>query len=88
MSHGAFYPPSGIYADSYKKDMRIVKTGRQWVLAFASLIFLFALPCIPFLNSPYLLRLYIGVGITAIICLGLNILTGYCGHSTSASRLS
>ncbi len=80
MSHAAYYPPSGIYADSYKKDMRIIKTRHQWVLAIASLIFLFAVPYIPFLNSSYFLRLYIGAGITVIVCLGLNILTGYCGQ--------
>ena len=80
MSHAAYYPPSGIYSDSYKKDMRIIKTRAQWVLSIASLVFLFALPYIPFVNSPYLLRLYIGVGITVITCLGLNILTGYCGQ--------
>ena len=80
MGHTTYYPPSGVYADSYRKDIRIIKTRRQRLLAIGALIFLFALPLIPGLNSSYLLRLYIGVGIAVIICLGLNILTGYCGQ--------
>jgi len=80
MAHTAYYPPSGIYSDSYKKDMRIIKTKTQWVLAIVALVFFVALPYIPFLSSGYLLRLYIGVGIAVITCLGLNILTGYCGQ--------
>lgn len=80
MAHTSYYPPSGIYADSYKKDMRIIKTRAQRIMAVIAFALLLALPLIPGLNSSYLLRLYIGVGITAIICLGLNILTGYCGQ--------
>src|SRR3972149_401357 len=80
MSRTPFYPPSGVYSDSYYKDMRILKTRTQWILSIVSLVFLFALPHIPFLNSSYFLRLVIGAGITVIICLGLNILTGYCGQ--------
>jgi branched-chain amino acid transport system permease protein len=57
-----------------------VKTKTQWLLSVVALIFLFTIPQMPFFNSPYLLRLLIGVGITVIICLGLNILTGYCGQ--------
>jgi branched-chain amino acid transport system permease protein len=80
MAHTSYYPPSGIYSDSYKKDMRIIKTKTQWVMSVVSLILLFAIPQIPLLNGTYFLRLLIGVGITVIICLGLNILTGYCGQ--------
>ncbi len=80
MSHTTYYPPSGIYADSYKKDIRIIKTGTQIILAIVGLILLFAVPLIPGFNSSYLLRLFIGIGITIIACLGLNILTGYCGQ--------
>ena len=80
MAGSSFYPPSGIYSDDYRKDMRIIKTRTQWVLSAIALVFLFALPKIPYLNSSYYLRLLIGAGITVIICLGLNILTGYCGQ--------
>jgi branched-chain amino acid transport system permease protein len=80
MAHTSFYPPSGIYSDSYRKDMRIINTKTQWVLSVVSLILLFAVPHIPFLNGTYFLRLLIGASITVIICLGLNILTGYCGQ--------
>ena len=80
MAHTSYYPPSGIYSDSYKKDMRIIKTKTQWVMSVVFLSLLFAVPQIPFLNSTYFLRLLIGGAITVIICFGLNILTGYCGQ--------
>ncbi len=80
MAHPSYYPPSGIYSDSYKKDMRIIKTKTQWVMSIVSLVILFVIPQIPFLNNAYFLRLLIGVGISVIVCLGLNILTGYCGQ--------
>jgi len=80
MAHTSYYPPSGIYADSYKKDTRIIKTNTQRILSIIGLILLFAVPQIPFLSSGYFLRLCIGTGISIIICLGLNILTGYCGQ--------
>lgn len=80
MANTSYYPPSGIYSDKYSKDMRIIKTKSQMVLSVIFLIILFALPKIPFINSSYFLRLLIGAAITVIICLGLNILTGYCGQ--------
>lgn len=80
MARAPFYPPSGVYADSYAKDMRIIKTGRQRLLAVAGLVLLFAIPAMPVIGSGYYLRLIIGAGITVIACLGLNILTGYCGQ--------
>ena len=80
MPRAAFYPPSGVYADAYAKDMRVIKTPTQWVLALFGLLLLFALPLIPGLNAGYYLRLVIGAGITVVICLGLNILTGYAGQ--------
>jgi branched-chain amino acid transport system permease protein len=80
MARSPFYPPSGVYADTYEKDMRIMKTGKQRLMAAAGLVLLFALPLIPGINSGYYLRLIIGAGITVIACLGLNILTGYCGQ--------
>jgi len=75
-----YYPPSGVYAESYEKDMRVINTKTQRVMLAAFLLFLFAIPQIPVLNSPYYLRLLIGVSIVVIVCLGLNILTGYCGQ--------
>lgn len=80
MPRAAFYPPSGVYADGYAKDMRVIKTPTQWVLALSGLLLLFALPLVPGLNAGYYLRLVIGAGITVVICLGLNILTGYAGQ--------
>ncbi len=60
--------------------MRILKTKAQATMAIVFLIILFTLPLIPGVNSPYNLRLVIGAAITTVICLGLNILTGYCGQ--------
>ena len=80
MARAPFYPPSGVYADTYAKDIRILKTRKQRFLAVAGLVLLFAVPLVPGINSPYHLRLLIGAGITVIACLGLNILTGYCGQ--------
>lgn len=79
MANTSFYPPSGIYSDQYKKDMRIIKTKTQMVLSIAALIMLFVLPKLPYVSG-YILRLIIGAAIALIICLGLNILTGYCGQ--------
>jgi branched-chain amino acid transport system permease protein len=79
MANTSFYPPSGIYSDQYKKDMRIIKTKTQMVMSIVALIMLFVLPKLPYVSG-YILRLIIGAAIALIICLGLNILTGYCGQ--------
>jgi len=80
MAFKSYYPPSGIYSNSYKKDMRIIKTKTQWVLSGLFFVSLLAIPLIPFPKSEYVLRIVIGAGLTIIMCLGLNILTGYCGQ--------
>lgn len=79
MANTSFYPPSGVYSDQYKKDMRIIKTKTQMVMSIVALIMLFVLPKLPYVSG-YILRLIIGAAIALIICLGLNILTGYCGQ--------
>ena len=79
MANTSFYPPSGVYSDQYKKDMRIIKTKTQMVMTIVALIMLFVLPELPYVSG-YILRLIIGAAIALIICLGLNILTGYCGQ--------
>ncbi|HBB16176.1 MAG TPA: branched-chain amino acid ABC transporter permease [Syntrophus sp. (in: bacteria)] len=79
MANTSFYPPSGVYSDQYKKDMRIIKTKTQLIMSIAALIMLFVLPKLPYVSG-YILRLIIGAAIALIICLGLNILTGYCGQ--------
>jgi len=79
MANTSYYPPSGIYSDQYKKDMRIIKTKTQMVMSIVALIILFVLPKMPYVSG-YILRLIIGAAIALIICLGLNILTGYCGQ--------
>jgi branched-chain amino acid transport system permease protein len=79
MANTSFYPPSGVYSDQYKKDMRIIKTKTQMAMSIVALIMLFVLPKLPYVSG-YILRLIIGSAIALIICLGLNILTGYCGQ--------
>jgi branched-chain amino acid transport system permease protein len=60
--------------------MRVLKTRTQRVLTVAGLLLLLALPALPGVGAPYYLRLLIGACISVIACLGLNILTGYCGQ--------
>ena len=79
MANTSYYPPSGIYSDQYKKDMRIIKTKTQMVMSIVALVILFVLPKLPYVSGD-ILRLIIGAAIALIICLGLNILTGYCGQ--------
>ena len=75
------FPPSGVYSDSYSKDMAIVRTRLQWILLIVFLIFLFAFPLLP-LTSEYLLRVIIEIAILVISVQGINILTGFCGQVT------
>lgn len=69
--------PCGTYNVSYAQDMAIVRTRWQWVMLIAALVLLFTSPL--FLSA-HLLRLTNLIGITAIVALGLGILTGYTGQ--------
>lgn len=69
--------PCGTRNDSYAKDMAVVRTGTQWVLMIAFLVFLFTFPLY---LSNYWLGVFNFIGISLIAVVGLNILIGYCGQ--------
>ena len=68
--------PCGIYDASYTKGNFISRTHLQWALLFLGLGLIFALP---FHLPDELLVLANQIGITIIVALGLQILTGSCG---------
>lgn len=69
--------PAGIYDVKYGQDMAIVRTGFQWGVLIAFLLFLGVLPLFA---SPYLLGIMNVMAIMIIAALGLNITTGYAGQ--------
>ncbi len=68
---------SGLFQEDYGQDMALLRTGRQWLLLAAFLLFL--LVC-PLFFSDRELTILTMIGIAIISVLGLNILTGYCGQ--------
>ena len=76
-----YYPPSGVYNDSYAKDITVVRTGFQWVMLTLLIVTLIALPLFPF-TSNYILRVAIDAFIVLIAVHGINIVTGFCGQIT------
>ena len=76
-----YYPPSGIYNDSYAKDLIIVRTGFQWAMLSLVITLLIALPLFPF-ASDFIFRVAIDMFIILIAVHGINIVTGYCGQIT------
>jgi len=69
--------PSGIFNVSYGQEMAVVRTRLQWVVLIGALILLFTFPLF---GSSYLVYLMNYLGITVILVLGLQIVTGYCGQ--------
>jgi branched-chain amino acid transport system permease protein len=69
--------PSGVFQESYGKDMAIFRTRTHWMLLLAFLVLLFTMPLY---SSDRILTILTIMGITIISVLGLNILTGYCGQ--------
>lgn len=69
--------PSGIFNVSYGQEMAIVRTRLQWGILIGALILLFTFPLF---GSSYLVYLMNYLGITIILVLGLQIVTGYCGQ--------
>jgi len=74
-----YYPPSGVYNDSYAKDLIVVRTTFQWVMLVGGLGLVLALP---FFSSDYIVRVAIDIFIVLIAVHGINIVTGYCGQIT------
>ena len=74
-----YYPPSGVYNDSYAKDLMIMRTGFQWVMLVVGLAAVLALPLFV---SDYIVRVTIDIFIILIAVHGINIVTGYAGQIT------
>ncbi|MDM8001275.1 MAG: branched-chain amino acid ABC transporter permease [Dehalococcoidia bacterium] len=69
--------PSGVFNRRPQQDMAIVRTGTQWVLLFAGLVFLVTLG----LYAPgQWLNWLILIGIYGVAVLGMHIMTGLCGQ--------
>jgi branched-chain amino acid transport system permease protein len=71
------YPPSGVYSDTYDKDMVIMRTRLQWVLLLAFLVFVVTIP--HWLAEEWT-RFILVIFIYIIAVQGLSILTGYAGQ--------
>lgn len=74
-----YYPPSGVYNDSYAKDLIIIRTRFQWIMLILGMALVLA---VPFFASDYVLRVTIDIFIMLIAVHGINIVTGYCGQIT------
>lgn len=69
--------PCGTFNVDYARDMAIIRTRTQWVLAIFGLILLFTLPLYCRDNILSMLNI---LGIMIVAVLGLMILTGYAGQ--------
>jgi branched-chain amino acid transport system permease protein len=69
--------PSGVFNRRPQQDMAIVRTGAQWLLLAAGLIFLATLGLYA---SEVWVDWLIMVGIYAVAALGMHIMTGLCGQ--------
>jgi branched-chain amino acid transport system permease protein len=69
--------PCGTFDQSYEKDMAIVRTPLRWAVLLISLA---GLGLVPVIGSYYLVGFLNNLGITIILVLGLQIVSGYCGQ--------
>ncbi|MDY7034929.1 MAG: branched-chain amino acid ABC transporter permease [Thermodesulfobacteriota bacterium] len=69
--------PCGVFNETYKKDIAIVRTWQHWTILVATIVLLFLLPLF---TSYYIITLLNFIFITVIVVLGLQIVTGYCGQ--------
>lgn len=76
-----YYPPSGIYNDSYAKDLIVVRTRFQWIMLALGIGLVLSLPLFPFTTN-FVLRVAIDMFIVLIAVHGINIVTGYAGQIT------
>ncbi len=69
--------PCGVFDETYKQDMAIIRTPLRWgvVIIFFAILFL-----VPVLGSYYLVSLLNSAAITVIVVLGLQMVSGYCGQ--------
>lgn len=73
--------PSGMFATNYPEDRAIIRTRFQWAMFLGFLALLLSLP---HFGSSHLITLVTTTGFAVISCLGLNLLTGYCGQISVA----
>ena len=69
--------PSGVFAETYAEDTRLVRTGKQ---RLALGVFLLACLLLPALAGPRLVAIANVMLITAVVTVGLQITTGYSGQ--------
>ena len=69
--------PCGSFDETYKQDMAIIRTPMRWVVVILFLVVLFL---VPVFGSYYLVTLLNSIAITAILVLGLQLVSGYCGQ--------
>jgi branched-chain amino acid transport system permease protein len=69
--------PAGEFDTSYARDMATIRRGWQWLLLFAFLLGLYALPAYASQSTVALVN---RIGITIIAVQGLSILTGFSGQ--------
>lgn len=69
--------PSGDFDRSYQQDMAYLRKRWQWLLLFASVG---AVAALPRWGTPYMITTANRIGYTIIAVQGLNILTGYAGQ--------
>lgn len=69
--------PAGTFATSFVRDQALIRTRWQW---FALAAFLIILLITPMLVGPRLVAIGIGIFITAVVVLGLQLNTGYSGQ--------
>ncbi len=67
----------GLFNVSYKQEIAIIRTRFEWTIF---LTFLLLMAILPELISLGWLDFFIKVGITLLVMLGLNLITGYCGQ--------
>jgi branched-chain amino acid transport system permease protein len=70
-------PPTGTFPESYRQDLALFRSRRQWA-ALAALLALLA--ACPLFLSDQVLTILTTMGIAVVSVHGLNILTGTCGQ--------
>jgi len=71
------YRPCGVFDETYKKDIAIVRTKLHWGIMIFSLLLLFVAPF--YMSSAWIAH-FNGMGIAIISVLGLQVLIGYTGQ--------
>ena len=67
----------GLFNISYKQEVAIIRTKFEWTVFWAFLLLILLLPHLVSLGW---VDFFIKVGITLIVVMGLNLITGYCGQ--------